>query len=596
MHRSVATIFVWAVWIASVLAGFYLVWECGSPIPLWDDYLVIPQLTGATPITPEWLWEVHYSHRIPLGKLAFVALAKLSSYDFRGAMYFNVFLLAALSAILIRTAQAVRGWLTFADAFFPVLLLSYSNHRDMLWFWQVSVVIPVFLQGVVLSRIIRAGWHLSMREVVGIGLCLLLLPLCGTLGLIYVPFVAFWLAYASWRQWRDPDSGRKQASLVGLGLAAAALVLVGLYYFHYADPTAGPRSWQDWHTVRRALKGSLQFLSKGLGDLPPTFFPISGFAMAALLGASALAFLFQWWKRPDDRLRCSGLFMFLAALGALVFGVGWGRSGPSWGDTECLHCRYVTMMAPTLIWIYLIWLLFPIRAVGQWIQTGLLAVMCFLLPYCIQTSWADESWVHDWATTLQKEMDQGVPASMLTERFYDYVYWLDEYAFTKNKMTHGLQLLRDAGSKACRNLRDDPEYQEIDLPLRDAQAIGMTWRSATRTGQSKGGESYFRFDLRKPVHVYAVQPVITYEAAEIDALTCTATWGRKGAEQENRAALCNLMEPNDPQRPKEKTPALWIDDTIQQFRFYPADLAVSFHLSGVKLRVKPEKPNQQAQR
>ncbi len=581
VQRRVATVVVWAVWLVSLLAGFYLVWHYGSPVPLWDDYLVVPQLTGAAPITPEWLWEVHYSHRIPLAKIVFVVLAKLGGYDFRAAMYVSVLLLAALSAILIQTAKAVRGWLSLTDAFFPVLLLSYSNHRNMLWFWQVSVVIPIVLEGLILARIVRVGLRLSMREVLGIGVCLLLLPLCGSLGLIYVPPLALWLGYASWRQWREPDSRQERAGMVGLGFAAAAFMLVGLYYFHYSDPTAGPRAELDRHTIGRALTSSLQFLSTGWGDLPPAFFPISGRAMAAVLVISAAAFLFYWLKRREDQLRSWGLFMFLGAVGLLVVGVGWDRSGPNWDAAECLHPRYVTMMAPVLLWIYFSWCLFPVRWFGQWVQAALLVGMCLLLPYGIQSCRDYESEVHEWVTSLQSDMNHGVPASMLTERYHEYLYWLDAYAFTKDKMTHGLQELRDAGGKVFRNLRDDPEYQEVELPLRNAYPVGIRWDAASKVGQSSQGDSHLQFELLKPTHVYAVRLVIFYESPKDDSFSCTVGWGKKGVEKGNHTPVAN------PPHIKDKVLSLWIDDTIQRFRLYPASQPAKFRLSEIKLLIAP---------
>src|SRR5215469_926242 len=96
--------FVWAAWALLVLCAMVYVVDYGSNVPSWDDWDMVPTMTGNQPVTASWLWSQHNEHRVPLARLIMVGLYRLRP-DFRVPMFFNVFLMAALSAFLIRCAQ-----------------------------------------------------------------------------------------------------------------------------------------------------------------------------------------------------------------------------------------------------------------------------------------------------------------------------------------------------------------------------------------------------------------------------------------------------------------------------------------------------------
>ncbi len=75
--------------------------------------------------------------------------------------------------------------------------------------------------------------------------------------------------------------------------------------------------------------------------------------------------------------------------------------------------------------------------------------------------------------------------------------------------------------------------------------------------------------------------MIFYEAPKDDSFSCTVGWGKKGVDKENHTPVAN------PPHIKDKVLSLWIDDTIQRFRLYPASLPAKFRLSEIKLLVAP---------
>ena len=64
-------------------------------VPYYDDWVMVPVLSGAQQVDAGWLWQAHNDYRIPLPKLVLLALYHLSGWDFRVGMYANALLLAA---------------------------------------------------------------------------------------------------------------------------------------------------------------------------------------------------------------------------------------------------------------------------------------------------------------------------------------------------------------------------------------------------------------------------------------------------------------------------------------------------------------------
>lgn len=119
--------FVWASWALAVSAALGLVLVFGSNVPYWDDWDMVPVLTGEQPVTLSYLWSQHNEHRLLLPRLALLGLLRLTGWDFRSGMVANVLLLGLLALGMIATARRVRGRMIYGDAFFPVVLLHWGH-------------------------------------------------------------------------------------------------------------------------------------------------------------------------------------------------------------------------------------------------------------------------------------------------------------------------------------------------------------------------------------------------------------------------------------------------------------------------------------
>ena len=82
---------------------------------------------------------------MPVPRLIFLGLNRLTTIDMRVTMYFDVLVMAALAAAMILTATRLRGRPSAADAFFPLVLLHWGQAANLLWGWQLQFFASVAL-------------------------------------------------------------------------------------------------------------------------------------------------------------------------------------------------------------------------------------------------------------------------------------------------------------------------------------------------------------------------------------------------------------------------------------------------------------------
>src|SRR5262245_37006502 len=78
-----AAVAVWCTWAVLVAGLVGFVAHFARNVPFSDDWDVLPWVSGERPVDAAWLWAPYHEHRIPLPKLVWVALARLTGYDVR---------------------------------------------------------------------------------------------------------------------------------------------------------------------------------------------------------------------------------------------------------------------------------------------------------------------------------------------------------------------------------------------------------------------------------------------------------------------------------------------------------------------------------
>lgn len=400
-----AVIFVFGIWLASLLSAVYFVAKYGHSVPWNDDFATIQYLTGDQPLTVSWLWSQHNEHRIPLPRLILVALATISGCDFRAGMYFNVLCLGGLAFAMALTAKEVRGRTAYTDAIFPLGLLHWGHYENMLWAFQVGFIAPLVLSGILLLIIVRKRPPLSARTALLFGSSLVLLPFCGASGIVFVVPGTCWFVYCGVATWTEGLSMNRRTGILVLGLSMLALLLVGLYFVGY-NRTPHGRATPDLWTM---LRVSLEFLTTSYGPLARGAWPYVALVIGILVVVSGGGLILAWFKEPRQRSQSLGLLLFMASIAGLGLGVGSGRPGG-------FAARYVSLALPMLFCIYFMSQLFY-GSCRQFIQLVLFTLIssAWLANMNAGATFARDR--HQALTAFEADISSGTPGRMLAERY-----------------------------------------------------------------------------------------------------------------------------------------------------------------------------------
>jgi hypothetical protein len=447
-------VFVWATWCGLLAFALFCIFRYAPNMPLAEDWHMVPALTGNEQDMPGWLWSQVNEHRIPLPRLIYLGLLKLSHGDFRVGMVFNVLLIGLLAAIAIRVCAYLReGKLSLTDAFIPLILLHIGHGNNLFWSWQVSFVLPTVLTLVLLLLIIQYKSALKSSLAIAAGLCLMLLPLCGANGLLYVLPIAPWLLAEGFIQWQHQEQGTKR--WVGVLLIGSVLLtgIEGLVYFvGYERPPWNPPS----PGLLATLKTGWKFQALGLGPAVEYNWLPALLAIAFLLLPTFILLLATIRRDyTTQSRRVWGMLSFF--LGSLLFALamGYGRAGlvPVYG----LPHRYALLAVPALLICYFTWGLY---ASGVW-QKRMQWIFCltaFILLYPNTKqgfNWL--TWYNEGTRAVVLDIEAGMTPSSIAQRNRKFLMHWD-----KMLLPGYIDMLKQSKIGAFEHIKTESATSRID--------------------------------------------------------------------------------------------------------------------------------------
>ncbi len=432
---------VWAVWAGMSLALLGYVAAFARDVPWWDDWDLVPVLSGQEPATVGWLWERHNEHRIPLPKLIHLALAAPAGCDFRLAAYGNALALSVAALALILAARRLRGHTSWPDALFPLLLLHWGQYDNLLWSFQVQFVSSTALFCIALAALATAPAAPSPRQALVVAVCALLLPFCGLNGAILAPALAIWLARPASRVAQLPRSGDHQR-LPGPPVPRRGRCVVVRF-----QPSS-----QAGHGLGATVRVSGAADDRGPGRRGAGGAYLGLFVLlASLAGAVAVGWTFHAGHR--DRLRGLGLLAGFAALVTLGAAVGWGRASHHVdhpGDITGVT-RYVTLMAPLPGLAALLWITLRNRLMPALLCTAI----ALMLPANMFLGLDAARWRTAELDRLRHDARQGVSPADLSASYGPVVHAVDT-----DLLAQRFEMLRTARLGPYRKLStDDPDEE-----------------------------------------------------------------------------------------------------------------------------------------
>ncbi len=428
-----AAVAVWGIWLFMMLVALGAIARYGRNIPLAEDWFMVPPLTGNEPDIAGWLWSQNNEHRVPLARLLYLLLLKATGGDFRVGMVFNVLASGALAAAMMRTAYRLRGGRTsLADAFFPIAFLHLGNWNNLVWGWQIQFVLATLLTCALLLVAALRGTDLRPRDAWLAGTCLLLLPLTGANGLIFVAVMAPWAALSARELIVRRRTGGSGAGAYLAGCIAVAIVLSGLYFVGYERPSWNPPS----PGIGPAVETAVKFLAMGWGPAAELSWRASALLAAAAI-ASAVALMVTALARQNghERGRAFGLLSFAAGMTILALAIGWGRAAmvPSVGMPD----RYALLSLPALCMTFFTWQLYGSPGWRRPVQLGLLAAMLALLPANTREGLEWRDWYSAGMLRVEADLAAGMTSDELARRNGEFLIHFD-----RRRLPRYIEMLR----------------------------------------------------------------------------------------------------------------------------------------------------------
>jgi hypothetical protein len=451
-----AILFVGFVWLVMMLISINFMIKYGSRIPLAEDWLMVAPLAGKESDLLRWIWTQVNEHRIPFPRLIYLVLLQITNGDFRVGGFFNLGLLGALSVAMVWVVRFLRGGRThFSDAFFPLAFLHLGHSANFLMGWQVTQVIPTILTSIILLLFVGQKTFSMPSVAVLAGLCMMLLPLCGANGLLYVPFLIVWLSYCSILHWyaAKPNEGKRWIGGLLIGSSAISLCFSVLYFVNYQRAYWNPHS----PSLRATLSTTINLLSLGWGPFASRSWMVSGIITLSVLVVSfGIVLLRVIHSKGLERHQALGILFYFSNLILFSLAVGHARAG--WVPKLGLPIRYVIFAVPVLCAAFLIGELYGVPKLRAILQRGLLIGMLLLLPFNTIAGFYDfTNWYREEAVAIERDIVSGIPPSVLAPRWRVKHSDFIERSLDKTELLAHLKMLYNAGIEPFNQMQADSE-------------------------------------------------------------------------------------------------------------------------------------------
>ena len=573
---SLASILVWGTWALMLLSSLALVARYGSNFPnIADDWWMLRYQLGKYPITLSWLWEPWNEHRMPLPKLVNIALFRLAGGDFRAGMYFNALALGAIAFAMIRAARHLRGETSTADAFFPLVLLNFGHSVNMLMHAVLNFMVSSLVACAMLILILRTDQMTAPRTTFWVGICLLILLMCGVTGLVFVPALAIWLCYVSFLQWSSRAAASKRHGLVLLVLVSLALLgALGIGAGTEREEWARPAD-----PGKKMLAVAAQFLTLSLGPAYCSSWPFSGAGLLILALLTSVFLVIVGLRHRGEWVRVLGLLCFMASMAILALAVGWGRAGIV-SENDLLGCgnawqlrRYIGLAVPLLCCVYCAWALMR-SSLSRLVQFGMLIVALAMAPSNTTLGLDLAKQTRKTFEAGERDIKEGLSPYEIIARNRGCFILAD--TMTDFPIMELMQEMRQAGIGSFRHLQANPPFRRIVLPLTPSATANIQMEPEAGKGHVTGPGGYLTFSLPRATYV----SLIRFRCAHSDPASGAKIQWKTSAESGFSTEL------HDSAFYKKNTIiSVCIAGTIDRFRIYPGDRPCDFHISDLELLV-----------
>lgn len=565
---------VGAVYVAMTAGLLVYVYRFGRNLPYWDDWEVVPVLTGHVPFRMAWLWEAQNEHRMPFVRLLLYGLWRLTG-DLRSVMVVTDLLLAASVLSLLSAVRSRRGRSSFTDAFLPLALLGWGMYENLIFaiqfFFISNAVLVLAITAAAIGEWRGRTWRVALMAVAAT-----LLPLDGAIGLALSPGVICWTALAGFVRMREPDArSRRDAAMLLAGSAGSALGAIVM-----AATLPASASFASARSAKDMIRASCEVLSIGFGPVGARYWPWSGVIVTGIVAGCVVLAVAAVVRRRDDRLRSCAVLAAIGSLLTVVFAIGYGRAG--FGPGQGFSDRYAIFSASLLAVGYVAASLSSLDGWGRSLRIVLLVVSVALF---VPNARVGRVYGYDRADRADGVLDAiaaGAPIEAAAGRGAQRVYPVQE------PLQVWLGMLRDrkAGPYAAEGAMEsavcrDAELSAVPIETNHLAVDGDRWRAF-------GDDPYLVYALPKPTYVSGVRIRFTITSLDRGPANLQIFWGLagvRGFEQGRRSAIQPVSG-----EPVQQEVTFWIYDRLDRLRIDPDSRPCSVSIDGLTILVREPQP------
>lgn len=550
----------------------------GFNVPYYDEWGFVDQITGES-ISLTWLWQAYGDHRLPLAKPIWLFWIRATN-SFRVGALVNIAFLGMLTLAMMRAAKRLRGRASYADAFFPLLILHVGQGINFLWSYQISEMLPAFLECVILLIVVTHP-SLNRKAALGLGICLVLLALAGPGGLAFA--LAGVAALAVWGIGHSEKQPKPMDAALAFGFAGLTLLLVGLYFY-------GFKGQENPKTLVAVTRGAVEFLSVSFG--PATrgneAFPAwkyAGVGMIILVLLTMTLVAWSWLHKLPKHWRAVALFLILGSGLGLAVGMGLAR-GP-YGPGGALSHWYAIFAFPMVAGVYFAWVLYGPPTLGALVQMCLFTITAALLPLNVEAGRLEARQRGEVVCAFERDLSSDLTPIVVADRHAYSITNADIYRAIPAQFEDDLRRLHAARIGPFQNMRGpfiDPK-RIISVPLEPLRTNDLKWENGVAYGT--GDDPYLVLQLEKPMFVSAVRLMFTYEAATADA-NCEFYWcltSQNGFTESERYRKWTQPTVPKPGEDPNYYYDIVVNDWIDRIRIDPDNKPCKFRLKEVLLMV-----------
>lgn len=339
----------WVLTVLLAVGGFVFVHGNRANIPLGDEILWLPYITGEQRVTLQWLWSQHNDHRLLIPRLLYIGLWHLRPHSFKLAMYFGFVCLVLATVVMLVVSMRLRSKPSYFDCLFPLLFLNPGNAENFLSGYNSVCNILTVTAVVALIGLVMVDGELQSRlaRFFAIGTVVCLPVITGTGTLLALP-ASIALAYAGVLAFRKGAVNSRPAAA---SLWAAGLVVLAIVALH---AVTGNRQQVPHSSVKHMVLNALKVLTMSFGPFlqeQKQYWPYC-FVLVATVGIVTLCFSIEKFrKEPQERVRLTMLWAIVFGLVVAAAVIGYSRT--YLGIDAGLQTRYSLLWAPLLCCLYL---------------------------------------------------------------------------------------------------------------------------------------------------------------------------------------------------------------------------------------------------